>query len=141
MGVKHKSVSASIPCHSDSQKRLSGLKPSINIPGPQQHTSFFMSQCLQVSTFTGYYVQADMFYTSPLDSRHSHSCKVKKGHSFHQRAVKGCRKVGHSYPGWEKMLHGPFWGASPGFWRDLQLGGSHHFPPLTPSISTTQRVS
>lgn len=60
-----------------------------------------------------------MFYTAPLVSRHSHSCKVNKGHSSHQRAGKGCRKVGHGYPGWEKRLHGLFWGASPGCWRVL----------------------
>lgn len=84
-GEKHKTASSSMPCRSDRHQRLSGIKPPIHFPAPQQQHCSLHAPVSQVSAFTRYYVEADVLYVSPLVSTHLHSCKVEKGHSVREK--------------------------------------------------------
>lgn len=73
----------------------------------------------QVSSFTWYYALTDMFYISPLVSMHTHSCKVKKGHSATEKG-EDSEQIGHIYPGREEKQcehlrgeAGAGWGSAP----------------------------
>lgn len=78
-GVKHKSVSASIPCHSDSHQMLSDLKPPIHFPAPQQHTVVFMPLCLKEAPSQGIMYRMTCFIYTLWLVRTQIPARLRKG--------------------------------------------------------------